>query len=53
MHAIFYAAGPAFKKGYRHHVFENINIYPLVTHILNLKPAKTDGNFNTVKEMLK
>ncbi len=53
MHAIFYAAGPAFKKGYKHKVFENVNIYPLITHILNLKPAKTDGNFETVKEILK
>ncbi len=52
MHAIFYAAGPAFKKNYRQPVFENVNIYPLIAHILKLKPAKNDGNLNIVKEML-
>ncbi len=53
MHAVFYAAGPAFKKGYRQPVFENVNIYPLIAHILNIKPAKTDGDLDIVKGMLK
>ena len=29
MHAIFYAIGPAFKSGYTHPGFNNIDIYPL------------------------
>ncbi len=53
MHAIFYAAGPAFKENYRQQPFENVSIYPLICHILNLKPAKTDGDFSKVKPMLK
>ncbi len=53
MHAIFYAAGPAFKKDYRQKSFPNIDIYPLIAKILQLKPAKTDGNLNQVKGMLK
>ncbi len=53
MHAIFYAAGPAFKKGYRQPPFENVNIYPLIAHILHLKPVKTDGNLSNVQSMLK
>ena len=53
MHAIFYAAGPAFKKSYRQKSFENIDIYPLIAKILQLKPAKTDGHLNEVKGMLK
>ncbi len=53
MHAIFYAAGPAFKKGYQQKSFENVDIYPLIAKILQLKPAKTDGNLDDVKGMLK
>jgi alkaline phosphatase D len=53
MHAIFYAKGPAFKTGYKHPTFENINIYPLICHILNIKPAVVDGKIDHVKGMLK
>ena len=53
MHAIFYATGPAFKRGYVHPSFENINIYPLIAHILNLVPAETDGDLSRVAAMLR
>jgi len=53
MHGIFYAAGPAFKHGYVHPTVENVNIYPLIAKILNLKPAKTDGKLENVSRMLK
>jgi predicted AlkP superfamily pyrophosphatase or phosphodiesterase len=53
MHAIFYARGPAFKSGYKHQSFENINIYPLICRILNLDPAPVDGKIENVSEMLK
>jgi predicted AlkP superfamily pyrophosphatase or phosphodiesterase len=53
MHAIFYAAGPAFKRNYVEPTFENVNIYPLIADILKLKPAKTDGNLENVEGMLK
>jgi len=53
MHAIFYAAGPAFKHGYIHPTVENVNIYPLIAKILNLKPAQTDGKLENVSRMLK
>jgi len=52
MHAIFYAFGPDFKKGYIQNTFNNIDIYPLITNILNLEPAKIDGEFENVKMML-
>lgn len=52
MHTIFYAAGPAFKKNYIAPEFENVNIYPLIAEILNLKPAVTDGNLKNVQNML-
>ncbi len=53
MHAIFYAAGPAFKHGYVHPTVENVNIYPLIAKILDLKPAETDGKLENVSRMLK
>lgn len=52
MHAIFYACGPDFKKGYRQPVFENVDIYPLICKLLNLTPAENDGNLKRVEGML-
>ncbi|MEA3317381.1 MAG: ectonucleotide pyrophosphatase/phosphodiesterase [Bacteroidota bacterium] len=52
MHAIFYAYGPAFKNNYKHHSINNIDIYPLICNILNLKPAKIDGDLQNAKGML-
>ncbi len=53
MFAIFYAIGPAFKKGYKQKLFSNTDLYILFAKILELKPAKTDGNFKDVEGMLK
>jgi alkaline phosphatase D len=53
MHAIFYAAGPAFKNGYKQTTFNNIDIYPLAGKILNLKLPEVDGKIENVKSMLK
>ncbi len=53
MHAIFYAAGPAFKIGYVHPTVENVNIYPLIAKILNLIPAETDGKLENISRILK
>jgi alkaline phosphatase D len=53
MQGIFYAMGPAFKKGYSQPSFLNVNIYPLVAQILNLKPAKVDGELSEVSGLLK
>lgn len=52
MHGIFFAQGPSFKKGYTAKAFINTNIYNLITHILNLEPAKNDGNWDDVKDVL-
>jgi len=53
MHAIFYAKGPEFKVGYQHPTFENINLYPLICHILKIAPAPVDGDIENVRKMLK
>ncbi|OQY00791.1 MAG: hypothetical protein B6I20_08265 [Bacteroidetes bacterium 4572_117] len=52
MHAIFYAIGPAFKKAYSAPELLNIDIYPLIAHILGLKPNDIDGSLDRIKEVL-
>lgn len=52
MNAIFYAYGPAFKKGYQQKMFKNVSVYPLICEILDLTPAKNDGNLEEVQGML-
>ena len=52
MHAIFYATGPAFKKGYVQKRFNNIDVYPLIAHILSLPILPVDGNLEEIKNML-
>ncbi len=52
MHGIFYAQGPAFKTNYVHPTFQNVDIYSLISHILNLESAPNDGDFNRVRGML-
>lgn len=51
MHHIFYAAGPAFKSGYVHPPFENVQIYGIIAHILGLEPAPTDGDISVVEDL--
>jgi predicted AlkP superfamily pyrophosphatase or phosphodiesterase len=53
MHAIFLARGPTFKKGAKVKAFKNINIYDLMCHLLDLKPAANDGSLDNVKMVLK
>lgn len=54
MQATFYAWGPAFKKAYEIGGFENINVYPLIAHILGLKiDQKIDGKFKVLRKILK
>jgi predicted AlkP superfamily pyrophosphatase or phosphodiesterase len=53
MRALFVAHGKAFKKGKVFEPFENVQIYNLMCKILGLTPAKNDGNYETVKGMLR
>ncbi|MBT5720905.1 MAG: alkaline phosphatase family protein, partial [Candidatus Marinimicrobia bacterium] len=54
MHALFIAQGPAFKKDIVTEPFENVNIYPMIAHILGIDPSKNiDGNLNNIKHLLK
>lgn len=53
MHAIFYAAGPAFQKGISVPAFENIDLYPLISKVLSLEVGVIDGEIERVEGMLK
>lgn len=44
MHSIFYAEGPAFRKGFVADTLFNVDIYNIVTGILELTPAPNDGS---------
>ncbi|SMP14853.1 ectonucleotide pyrophosphatase/phosphodiesterase [Chryseobacterium profundimaris] len=54
MKAVFYAWGPAFKSNMTIDEFENVNVYPLVANLLQLKMTKpVDGKFKTLKQIIK
>ncbi len=44
MNAIFYAYGPAFKQGEYFPAIQNVDIYNMICKILQLQPAKNDGD---------
>ncbi len=52
MNAIFYAKGPAFKKGVQLPVIHNIHLYELMCTILKIDPALNDGDINEIRAML-
>lgn len=52
MHAVFRAVGPDFKHAELPHI-SNVDIYPLLCHLLGIHPAPCDGSLNDVLPMLK
>lgn len=44
MHAFFLAAGPGIRSGAKLKTFENIDVYSLLSHLLRINPARTDGS---------
>ena len=53
MKASFYAAGPDILPGVNLKPFENVHLYVWMTHMLGLKPSKTDGNLNILAGTLR
>lgn len=55
MQATFFAWGPHFKNNYTIGSFENVNVYPLIAEILQLKYKKKaiDGRLKVLKPILK
>jgi predicted AlkP superfamily pyrophosphatase or phosphodiesterase len=53
MRAIFLAAGPAFRP---HRVlpgFPNVDVYPLLAYLLNVTPARNDGDLDVFRPVLR
>ena len=53
MQTIFFASGPAFKRGVTMEPFESVNVYPLLAHLLGIKPRPNNGSLSIFKDVLK
>jgi predicted AlkP superfamily pyrophosphatase or phosphodiesterase len=53
MRALFVASGPAFRRGVVVPAFSNVDVYPLMTHILGITPAPNDGELKPVAGLLR
>uniref|UniRef100_G3TMH6 Bis(5'-adenosyl)-triphosphatase ENPP4 n=1 Tax=Loxodonta africana TaxID=9785 RepID=G3TMH6_LOXAF len=52
MHPFLAAHGPAFHRGYKHSTVNIVDIYPMMCHILGLKPQPNNGTFGNTKCLL-
>ncbi|CAK8673883.1 unnamed protein product [Clavelina lepadiformis] len=52
MRTIYYSIGPAFKKNHVIEGFESVDIYPLMCHLLGLKPAPNNGSLDILMDTL-
>lgn len=52
MRALFVAHGPAFRHGLVVPEFSNVDVYPLMAHLLGITLQKNDGDYATVRDML-
>ena len=53
MDALFLAHGRVFKEGLKIERVQNVHLYELMANILRVQPAKNDGDFSKIKEILK
>ena len=53
MGALFIAAGPGIAEGKVVAPFRNVHVYSLLTHLLGLTPASTDGTLDSVRAVLR
>uniref|UniRef100_A0AAY4AHB3 Uncharacterized protein n=1 Tax=Denticeps clupeoides TaxID=299321 RepID=A0AAY4AHB3_9TELE len=52
MKAFFRAVGPDFHRNLMVGPFENVNIYPLMCHLLGITPETNDGSLDATRHML-
>uniref|UniRef100_A0A8B9QPM2 bis(5'-adenosyl)-triphosphatase n=1 Tax=Anas platyrhynchos TaxID=8839 RepID=A0A8B9QPM2_ANAPL len=52
MHPFLAARGPAFHRGYKQSTINNVDIYPMMCHILGLTPQPHNGTFSNTKCLL-
>jgi len=52
MRPIFIARGPSFQKNVTLDSFENINVYSLLCHLLDVKPRENNGTLHSFQNIL-
>ena len=52
MNTIFFAKGPAFKKGVLLKAFESVNVVPLLAHLLGIEAKPNNGSLDVFKDVL-
>ncbi len=52
MRALFLAHGPDFRQHVVVPEFPNVDVYPLMTHLLHIVPERNDGHYGQVEDML-
>ncbi|MCE5232885.1 MAG: ectonucleotide pyrophosphatase/phosphodiesterase [Mizugakiibacter sp.] len=52
MRALFVAHGPAFKRGVVVAEFPNVDVYPLLAHLLGIRPQPNDGDLAPLRGAL-
>jgi predicted AlkP superfamily pyrophosphatase or phosphodiesterase len=53
MRALFVAHGPDFRHGLVVPEFDNVDVYPLLAHLLRIQPQPNDGDYAVVAGMLR
>lgn len=53
MRTIFIARGPAFRKGVVLQPFDNVDVYPMLAHLLGIVPAPNDGDIAPLRPALR
>jgi alkaline phosphatase D len=53
VHSIFYAEGPAFRKGFAVDTLYNVDVYNIISEILNLTTAPNDGDRERVSPLFR
>jgi predicted AlkP superfamily pyrophosphatase or phosphodiesterase len=53
MWALFIAHGPSFRRGVSLPVFDNVDVYPLLARLLDVRPLPNDGHLSEVSGALR
>ena len=53
MHPFFVAMGPGFREGAEVTTFDNVDVYPLMCHLLGLHPAPNNGSLDAIRSLLR
>jgi len=53
VHSIFYAEGPAFRKGFEVDTLYNVDVYNIISKVLNLTPVPNDGDRERISPLFR